>query len=58
MKKSTVAILKTNPKNVFDDIHRLMEMAGLKEAMDKTNTTILGRPLEGRSIKRNDDLSI
>jgi len=25
---------------------------------DKTNTTILGRPLEGRSTKRNDDLSI
>jgi len=25
---------------------------------DKTNTTILGRPLEGRSTKRNDDLSV
>jgi hypothetical protein len=25
---------------------------------DKTNTTILGRPLEGRSTARNDDLKI
>jgi len=25
---------------------------------DKTNTTILGRPLEGRSTLRNDDLSV
>lgn len=41
MSKATVAIIKTSPKTVFQDIPRLMEMAGLKQALDTQATTIL-----------------
>ncbi len=41
MKKSVVAILKTTPQRIFEDISRLMEMAGFKEALKGTAGTIL-----------------
>ena len=41
MRKAVVAIIKTTPDNVLEDIARLMEMAGLKEALDSQTTTIL-----------------
>ena len=41
MRKSTVAIFKTTPEKVFEDIPRLMEMAGVKEALKAQATTIL-----------------
>ena len=41
MKKAIVAILKTTPEKILEDIPKLMEMAGLKEAMDVQATTIL-----------------
>lgn len=41
MKKAIVAILKTAPERVLEDICRLMEMAGLKEALDAHAATIL-----------------
>jgi uncharacterized protein (DUF362 family) len=36
-----VAVLKTEPKTVLEDIARLMEMAGVGEALDPSCTTIL-----------------
>lgn len=36
-----VVILKTSPEKVLKDIPRLMEMAGLKKALDSNATTIL-----------------
>ena len=41
MKKPVVAVLKTAPERVLEDIPRLMTMAGLKGAIDKQATTIL-----------------
>jgi uncharacterized protein (DUF362 family) len=41
MTKSTVAILKTSPQRIFEDISRLMEMAGMKEALKGKTVTIL-----------------
>ena len=41
MKKPVVAILKTTPGRVLEDIPRLMEMAGIKEALKANATTIL-----------------
>ena len=41
MKRPIVAILKTTPEKVLEDIRRLMEMAGLKEAVNSNATTIL-----------------
>lgn len=41
MSRPIVAILKTIPEKVLEDIRRLMEMAGLKEALDPKATTIL-----------------
>ncbi len=41
MKKAVVAVLKTRPEKVLKDIPELMEMAGLKEALDTRVTTIL-----------------
>ena len=41
MKKPVVAILKTAPECVLQDIPRLMAMAGLKGAIDDQATTIL-----------------
>lgn len=41
MKKSKVAILKTEPGTVLDDYRRLCSLAGLKESMDPAATTIL-----------------
>ena len=41
MAKAIVAVLKTKPGKVLNDIPRLMEMAGFKEALDKKATTIL-----------------
>ena len=41
MKKPVVAILKTDPEHVLEDIPRLMAIAGLKEAIDEQATTIL-----------------
>lgn len=39
--KSTVAVLHTTPETVLEDHVRLMEMAGMTEALDKSATTIL-----------------
>jgi len=41
MKKATVVILKTAPQKVLEDIPRLMEMAGVKEALKAQAPTIL-----------------
>ena len=41
MKKPIVAILRSTPEKVLEDIRRLMEMAGLKEAVNSNATTIL-----------------
>src|SRR5258708_14840874 len=40
-KRSRVAVLKVNPKTILDDIHRLCELAGMKEALAPGATTIL-----------------
>ena len=39
--KSTVAVLRTKPETVLDDYVRLCELAGLKDALDSSATTIL-----------------
>jgi hypothetical protein len=39
-------------------IHQMGIFAYNDWGNDKTNTTILGRPLEGRSTVRNDKLSV
>ena len=41
MSKSKVAVLKTTPETVLDDYVRLMEMAGITDALDPAKTTIL-----------------
>ena len=38
MAKSKVAVLFTKPETVFDDYVRLIEMAGLQDALDPTAT--------------------
>ena len=39
--KSTVAVLQTTPETVLADIPKLMTMAGLKQALDATASTLL-----------------
>jgi uncharacterized protein (DUF362 family) len=41
MNKSRVAVLKTSPGNVLSDYVRLSELAGMREALDSSATTIL-----------------
>ena len=41
MAKPIVAILRTTPRKVLEDIPRLMEMAGVKEALKAESATIL-----------------
>ncbi len=41
MAKSTVAVLKTQPATVLADHERLMQLAGVERALDKSATTIL-----------------
>ncbi|MBI9043915.1 MAG: DUF362 domain-containing protein [Anaerolineaceae bacterium] len=41
MKKSKVAILRTKPENVVEDYVRLCDLAGMKDAMDPSSTTII-----------------
>ncbi len=41
MNKPIVAILRTSPRKVLEDIPRLMEMAGVKESLKAEATTIL-----------------
>jgi len=41
MQKSKVAILRTRPETVLQDYQRLCELAGMKEALDPSATTIL-----------------
>lgn len=41
MAVSKVAVLKTRPDSVFQDIERLMRMAGYEDALPKDKTTIL-----------------
>ncbi len=41
MNKPVVAILKTTPEGVLEDIPRLMEMAGVRTALETGKTTIL-----------------
>ena len=41
MTKSVVAVLKTSPSCVFEDISKLMSMAGISSAMDTGAATIL-----------------
>jgi uncharacterized protein (DUF362 family) len=41
MKKPIVAILKTTPESVLEDIQTLMKMAGVKQALSANSTTIL-----------------
>jgi len=38
---SKVAILRTRPETVLDDVQGVMELAGVKEALDSSATTIL-----------------
>jgi uncharacterized protein (DUF362 family) len=41
MRKPTVAVIKTSPEKVLEDIPTLMEMAGVKAALNSEATTIL-----------------
>lgn len=41
MQKSKVAILRTKPETVLQDYQRLCELAGMKDALDPSATTIL-----------------
>jgi len=41
MTKSKVAVLRTKPETVLDDYRRLSELAGIREALDPSATTIL-----------------
>jgi len=41
LSKSVVALLKTTPEKVFEDIPRLMEMAGVRDSLKAETTTIL-----------------
>ncbi|HUT16513.1 MAG TPA: DUF362 domain-containing protein [Anaerolineae bacterium] len=41
MAKSKVAVLRTTPETVLDDYQRLCELAGMKDALDPSATTIL-----------------
>ncbi|MBI5021055.1 MAG: DUF362 domain-containing protein [Ignavibacteriales bacterium] len=41
MTKSKVAVIKTEPRTVLDDIIHLMELADVKSSLDKNSTTIL-----------------
>jgi uncharacterized protein (DUF362 family) len=41
MAKSTVAVVRTKPASVFDDYHRLMNLARYQEVVDKTADTAL-----------------
>src|SRR3954454_20999268 len=40
-KRSKVAVLRVTPRTVLADIHRLCELAGVREALDPKATTIL-----------------
>jgi uncharacterized protein (DUF362 family) len=41
MKRSKVAVLRVSPTTVLDDVQRLCELAGLRDALDPKATTIL-----------------
>jgi uncharacterized protein (DUF362 family) len=41
MKKSKVAVLKTKPETVLEDYVKIIEMAGIKDVLDKNTATIL-----------------
>jgi uncharacterized protein (DUF362 family) len=41
MAKSTVAVIKTKPETVLSDIQRLMDLAGMSNALSKSAATIL-----------------
>ena len=41
MSKPKVAVIKTSAPNVIEDIHRLMEMADCRQALNPDKTTIL-----------------
>ncbi len=41
MNKSKVAVIKTNPDSVLEDYDRLLKLAGMDKALDKSKTTIL-----------------
>ena len=41
MAKSKVALWRTTPETVLDDYQRLCELAGIKDALDRSATTIL-----------------
>lgn len=41
MQKSKIAILRTKPETVLQDYQRLCELAGMKDALDPSATTIL-----------------
>ena len=41
MPKAKVAILRTNPETVFDDYHRLMNLAGYQDVIAKDVDTAL-----------------
>jgi len=41
LKKSVVAVLRTTPETVLEDYPKLLEMAGMRDALDASATTIL-----------------
>jgi uncharacterized protein (DUF362 family) len=41
MTRAKVAVLRTSPETVLDDHQRLLELAGVKQSLDPTRTTIL-----------------
>ena len=41
MNKSKVAVLRTKPENVLEDYQKLCELAGIRDALNPSNTTIL-----------------
>ena len=41
MARSKVAVLRTSPRTVLEDYHRLMNLAGYQEALPKSAETAL-----------------
>ena len=41
MKRSKVAIIRTSPESVVEDTRRVMQLGGVKKALDPAATTIL-----------------
>ena len=56
MTRSKVAVLKTKPETVLQDIEKLMKLADFEKHLDKNSTTILKdkilKPLSDKDFRR------